>query len=341
MTVNVGFVGTGGRTFHEVVSLSHLPDVAVTGLCDIQPEALERIRLRVNQRLVGEAPPLEAPGFTDVRAMLEQAPLDAVYVSLPPFAHGAVEHAVLDAGKALMVEKPVALSMGVAREIDAHVRQSGVFAAVAYQWRYSSAVQRAREVLAGVPVGMVMAVRWSPLPGTPWWRVQSKSGGMLIEQHTHCIDLLRYLCGEVREVYAMAATALLTDVPNLDIADVNTVSLRLANGGVGIIANSCAAPAAFPGFHSYVHIVAKDLVLAVSLGNGLAVLRGRGDRQDYPEEVDPNLEMNKAFIEAVRSGDRSLIRCPYEEGMRTFELTYAAHLSATERRLVRIGEDYP
>ena len=143
-----------------------------------------------------------------------------------------------------------------------------MLAAVAYQWRYSTAVQQVRQLLSGVPIGMVTAVRWSALPGSPWWRVQSKGGGMLIEQHTHCTDLLRYLCGEVTEVYAMAATALLQDVPNLDIADVNAVSLRLASGAVGAISNSCAAVAALPGFHSYVPLLAQGMPVPLGLRPG-------------------------------------------------------------------------
>lgn len=341
MTVRIGFVGAGSRSVYEMIQLLQLPEVAITGVCDVVPDAIEKARAAVKQRGPAELPPLDAPGFTDVQAMLEQAPLDAVYVSLPPFAHGPAEHAVINAGKALMVEKPVALTMSLAREIDAHAREAGVLTAVAYQWRYSAAVAQVRELLAGVPIGMVTAVRWSNLPGSPWWRVQNKGGGMLIEQHTHCTDLLRYICGEVSEVYAMAATAILGDVPNLDIADVNCVSLRLANGGVGAISNSCAAVAALPGFHSYVHIIAKGMTIAVGLGPGAVILRGRNDRQEIPEEGNPNMAMNQAFVEAVRTGNRSLIRCPYDEGMRTFALTYACHISATERRLVRIGEELP
>ncbi len=341
MTVRIGFVGAGSRSVYEMIQLLQLPDVAITGVCDLVPEAIEKARAAVKQRGPADLPPLDAPGFSDVQAMLEQAPLDAVYVSLPPFAHGPAEHAVIDAGKALMVEKPVALSMGVAREIAQHARERNVLTAVAYQWRYSTAVRQVRELLAGVPIGMVTAVRWSSLPGSPWWRVQSKSGGMLIEQHTHCTDLLRYICGEVSEVYAMAATALLQDVPNMDVADVNVVNLRLASGAVGTISNSCAAVGALPGFHSYVHILAQGMTVAVGLGPGATILRGRGEREDIPEEGNPNMAMNRAFVRAVASGDRSGILCPYEEGMRTFELTYAAHISATEHRLVRIGEDLP
>ncbi len=226
MTVRVGFIGAGRRSVYEMTQLLQLPDVEITGICDIRPDAIEQARWSVTERGPAGSPPLSARGFTDVHAMLEQVALDAVYISLPPFAHGPAEHTVIEAGKAMMVEKPVALSMSIAREIAAHIQEQGVCAAVAYQWRYSTAVQKVRQLLKGTPIGMVTAIRWSGLPDVPWWRIQHKSGGMLIEQHTHCTDLLRYLCGDVDEVYAMASTALLKDVPNLDIADVNCVVIR-------------------------------------------------------------------------------------------------------------------
>jgi len=70
--------------------------------------------------------------------MLDAVDLDAVYVALPPFAHGEIEHAVIDAGKAILVEKPLAIDMGVARAIDAHIREAGVINSVGYQGRYGA-----------------------------------------------------------------------------------------------------------------------------------------------------------------------------------------------------------
>jgi len=97
------------------------------------------------------------------------------------------------------------------------------------------------------------------------------------------------------------------------------------------------APARCAPLHRYGRL---DFVVVV-VWPGAVVLRGREEREDIPEEGNPNMTMNKAFVEAVRSGDSSGILCPYDEGMRTFELTYAAHISATEQRLVHIGEALP
>ncbi len=342
MPVRLGFVGVGGRAVREMLDLVRIPEAQIVAFCDIAPERCREALERVNARRPEGTPPLEGVRFfTDTREMLQAVDLDAVYVSLPPFAHGDIEHAIIDAGKALFVEKPVAIDMRTAREIDAHIRAKGVISCVGYQSRYSTAVQQARRALQGVPIGLVIAIRIGGLPGTPWWRVQALSGGMLIEQHTHGVDLMRYLAGEVESVYAVANTQLLTDVPGLDIADVNSVAVRFKNGAVGTIANTCAlqpgqgAPQGLGG----VHVIAKNMTVSTS-ATATIIQRPQGQREEYPADGEPNFEMNRAFIRAVATGDRSGILSDYTDGMRSFEVTYAAHLSAVRGEPIRIGEGY-
>jgi myo-inositol 2-dehydrogenase/D-chiro-inositol 1-dehydrogenase len=271
--------------------------------------------------------------------MLDTAELDAVYVGLPPFAHGDIEHAVIDAGKAIFIEKPLAVDMAVAREIDAHIREKGVLNSVGYQWRYAGPMEQARQMLAHVPIGLLIAIRLGGLPSTPWWRVQEQSGGMLIEQHTHSVDAMRYLAGDVATVYAAAGTQLLNEVPNLDIADVNAASVTFVSGAVGSIVNSCAvAGPQMPNLSNAIHVVAKDLVLAASAG-ALHVMRPGTERQEIKAEGDDsNFKLNAAFIQAVETGDRSQIRSPYSDSLRTHAVTVGAVESARTGRVVDVRE---
>jgi myo-inositol 2-dehydrogenase/D-chiro-inositol 1-dehydrogenase len=350
MAVRLGFVGAGGRTVRELLDLVQVPDAEIAALCDIDQarceQAIERVQSRTaqsgNAEAIERAAALNPKTYDDVRRLLDGADVDAVYVSLPPFAHGPIEHAILDAKKHLIVEKPVAIDMNTAREIAAHAREAGVITAVAYQSRYSTAVQAARKVLEGVPVGLAIAIRMGGLPGTAWWRVQSRSGGMLIEQHTHGVDLMRYLVGEAESVFAYGNTKLLTDVPDLDIFDVNSVTVRFANGAVGSIVNTCAlqpGQGSPPNVSGAIHIVAKNMTVMAS-ASSLTVMRPERQQEEVKAEGDPNLEMNRAFVRAIQTGDRSLIRSDYDDGMRTFELTYACQLSAERGHPITIGQGY-
>jgi len=346
--VRLGFVGAGGRTVRELLDLVQIPEAEIVALCDIDvprcAQAIERVRERTaqsaNTAAIERARALAPAFYPDVRRMLDGSDLDAVYVSLPPFAHGEIEHAIIDAGKAIFVEKPVAMTMSVAREIDAHIREQGVISCVGYQSRYSTAVQAARERLRGVPIGLVIAIRLGGLPGTPWWKVQSKSGGMLIEQHTHGVDLMRYLAGEVQSVFAYANTVLLKDVPGLDIADVSSATVHFVSGAVGAIVNSCAlqpGQGSPPNLSGAIHLVGKNVTAMVSAG-GATFLRPQREREEIAAEGDPNLEMNRVFVHAVQRGDPGAIRSDYTDGLRTFEVTYACHLSAERGQEIRLGE---
>jgi predicted dehydrogenase len=339
MPVAVGFVGTGGRAAEEMRDLLEMEDTEIAALCDV---ALDRCTaaLAACNRIQAEAgrPPLRARCFTDVRDMLQSVRLDAVYVSVPTFAHGPIEHAVLDAGLHLFVEKPIAMELGIAQEIADHARRAGVVTAVGYQLRYASTTAAARRALAGRTVGMATALRFGGLPEPPWWRVQRQSGGMLIEQHTHAVDLLRYLVGEVTRVYAEADRLLLTDVPGLDIADVHAATLRFACGAVCTLGNSPALVdgLTLPGALSHIHIIARGLTLSLAAGSHLTVVRTGGQREEIEAERGFNRTMNEAFLHAVRTGDRSGILSPYDDALRSFAVTYACLRSAERREVVEL-----
>ena len=340
MTVRVGFVGVGGRAVTEMADLVRLPNVEIVALCDVSLERCQAGVRKVVAALGAEKAPTRATQFTSVAEMLRQADPDAVYVSLPPFAHGEVERQIVGAGKAICVEKPVALDMATAREIQAIVEGSGVVSAVGYQLRYGTTVTRAKQILEGRTIGLVAAVRLATLPDSPWWRVQAKSGGMLVEQHTHGIDLMRYLVGEVESVYAIADTRLLKEVPDLSIHDVNSATLRFANGAVGCILNSCAVPhSGLVPLGNGIHIVAKDVTISLDFAK-LTAVYADGRVEVLAEDPDTNYRLNSAFIGAVESGDRSQILSDYTDGVRTFEVTYATLLAAQRGQVVRLGVGY-
>src|SRR5215207_8691471 len=116
--VRLGFVGAGGRTVRELLDLVQTEGAEIAAMCDVDLPRCAQAVQRVQERSSGHPDPATvdraramAPQFfPDTQRMLDGAELDAVYVSLPPFAHGEIEHAIIDAGKAIFVEKPVAIT---------------------------------------------------------------------------------------------------------------------------------------------------------------------------------------------------------------------------------------
>ncbi len=163
---------------------------------------------------------------------------------------------------------------------------------------------------------------------------------MLVEQHTHSVDLLRYLAGEVDTVYAQADTLLLRDRPEVTIHDVNAATLRFRSGAVGSLYNSCAVPQAREVPNALaVQVVAKDVVVTYTFPETVAVWAD-GRREVFTDDGESNFRMNRAFVDAVKSGDRSGILSDYSEGVKTFEVTYACLLSAQRNEVVKLGQAY-
>lgn len=301
--IRAGFVAAGSRSVSHMAALTHLENVTVAGITELDPARAATAVARANDRRAPGSDPIQPQVFDNVQAMMDATDCNVIYLCLPPYAHGKIDHEVIDLGLPVMFEKPVAVDISVANEIAAHVAEAGIVNAAGYQKRYGAPVQAAKARLEGLPIGMAVAIRLSDLPSQPWWRVQAQSGGMLVEQHTHAVDLMRLLVGEIETVYAVGGIIFSQDVPNLDVFDMNAATVRFAGGIPGIIGNSCAAPEGAAVFPPHlVHVVAQGLT--VSVNQSKATFR----TQDQVEEVLPtepdDLLLNRAFIAAARRGNQ-------------------------------------
>jgi myo-inositol 2-dehydrogenase / D-chiro-inositol 1-dehydrogenase len=193
-TVSIGMVGAGAVAARHVRTLLALDGVRVAAVAD---PALERAR-----RLAELAGAAAYPNHLE---LLERERLDAVYICVPPFAHGAPELAAIDAGLPFFVEKPVAIDLETAAEIAARLAERPRVTCTGYHWRWLDIFERAAGLLADNPARLVQCFWLDKVPPPPWWRRRDGSGGQTIEQTTHVLDAARGLAGEVDEVQAFAA----------------------------------------------------------------------------------------------------------------------------------------
>ena len=103
--------------------------------------------------------------YADYNQMLAHEELDAVYISIPPFAHGAPERAVVAAGLPMFVEKPVHMDTDDAKDIAAEIEEKGIITAAGYQERYLDIIDKAQELLASRRVGFFMGYWMGGMPG--------------------------------------------------------------------------------------------------------------------------------------------------------------------------------
>jgi myo-inositol 2-dehydrogenase/D-chiro-inositol 1-dehydrogenase len=309
MPIQIGFVGTGGIANTHFDALSQLPEAQPVAFCDIDSERAERAAARFGGR-----------AYTDWRTMLDAESLDALYICLPPHGHDGVEIAAAERGIHLFVEKPVARDLDYARRVEKAIQRAGVMSMVGYHFRYYGAIERAKERLHGLPVLMVKGAWDGGMPGVPWWRQHALSGGQLVEQTTHIFDLARYLVGEIVEVFTFSQNnPALLHHPNGDVNVADVVCLKFENGAVGVITDTNGLHA--PG-EVGLKVYTPERIVEVSWGRMVETEANR--KEEYFSRDNPYLRESEAFLTAIRTGDRSLIRSDYSDGVRTLAVTLAA-----------------
>ena len=307
----IGFIGAGGIAQRHLGVLEHFPDVELVAFADPAEE-----------RAVAAAERFGARAYGAFEAMLGQEELDALYICVPPFAHGAAERAAIAKGLPFFVEKPLALDLALAEEIALAVEAAGLVTAVGYHWRYLDTVDEARHHLADRPAQFLSGYWLDSTPPPQWWWRQDGSGGQLNEQTTHIVDLARLLVGDVVQVYGSESRLARPDFPELDIATASTASLRFASGAVGNIGSTCLLHWNHRvGLHLFADGLAMELTdhdIMVDVGHGRPVRHAEGD---------PVVREDRDFIDAVRGGENR-IRCPYHEALKTLRVTDAIARSA-------------
>ena len=310
--VKVAFVGAGGNASGHMARVSQNPDAQIVAICDL------------NEACAKEAAgKFGATAYCDQERMIESEHMDALYVSVPPFAHTTAEVRAARKGVHLFVEKPVVLDLARGLEIWDAIEKAGIISCVGYQVRYMPTVDLAKRFLEGKTVGMVSCARWGGLPPQPWWKVMAQSGGQIVEQTTHQVDLIRCLAGEFAEVHANYATRMLGHVEGLDIPDVMAVTFMLQSGAVGCLTSSCAMVDG--GGKGELEIMADKTVLRWSAQTVTAV-PGEHPELAAPQPGAPTID--QVFIEAVKSQDPSKIRSDYLDGLKSADVTLAMNESA-------------
>lgn len=322
--VRVGFIGAGGIAGNHLGNLRNFDDVEFAAMCDVAKERAE-----------GRANDFGGNPYTDFQEMLEKEELDAVYLCLPPFAHGEPELAALERGIPIFIEKPIDADIASALAVRDKVAETGVLTSVGYNWRYSDAIQKARERLADFKVLGALGAWMGGMPGTPWWRVKELSGGQHIEQTTHVFDVCRFLLrGEAVSVHAVAAKGGMTEVPNYDIEDISFVNIAFDNGTIANIQSACC----LSGWGRVkIEVFGKNL--AADITQGQATLISGGNREEIKSTVNPYQLEDRIFIDAVKSGDGSKILAPYAEAVQTQKLMVAATRSMESGKAVFIQND--
>jgi predicted dehydrogenase len=271
--------------------------------------------------------------YTHAERMLDEAALDAAYVCLPPFAHTDQEILAARRGVALFVEKPLCVDLARAAEIDEAIRKAGVISAVGYNWRSTAITSIARERMAGKSISAVYAYWIGGFPGVMWWRRQAQSGGQMNEQATHVVDIARHLIGgKAVSVYAQGSRGIGSEKwEKHDVCDHIVATVTFDSGAVLCAGTGHLAPG---GFRTGVDFLLDELV--VTHNNNELIVKGPGHEEKIRNTNQPYEEEDRAFLDAVRSGDGQGVYCTYADAFETHRITMAINDSVESGQVVRL-----
>jgi predicted dehydrogenase len=312
--IGCGFIGT-----RHLRNLAAWDDVAVVAVAD--PDAA---------RAAAAAGAAGARAYTDPAELIAREALDAVWICVPPFAHGEPERAAADRGLPFFVEKPLAADLGTAERIAAAVADADLLTSVGYHWRYLDTVAAARALLRSSPARLALGFWLDATPPPAWWHVERTSGGQLVEQATHLFDLVRVLVGEPSAVFGAGCRCERAAWPDADILEVSSATLRIGCDAVATISATCILDAP--------HRIGLQLVaegVAIDLTEDEMTVDRGGRRQTRRVDVDPFHAEDRAFVDAVQ-GRPANVRAPYADALATHRLVAAAARSARSGELIEL-----
>lgn len=194
--VNTAIIGTGGRGTFLLGGLLAQPDTKVVALCDVKPDRLDRAAATA----VRDSP----TKYAEWQRVVERKDIDAVYIATPPYLHSEMAVAALQAGKHVYCEKPVGVTAPQVGDVVRAARASNKVFVAGQQLRsikqYVEAVGKIRDGIVGDLI-MVKAQREANADlahdGTSadWYFEVTKSGGYLIEQSVHNLDMCNWVVG--------------------------------------------------------------------------------------------------------------------------------------------------
>jgi len=365
----IGFIGAGAANFgggegpwDHASRLEKIPGLRAVGIAD--PD-LARAKSRLDERRgtlwTG------ARAFADFRPMLDEAKPEAVWIAVPPHAHGTtepgkdIEVECARRGVHMLIEKPLGGARPeLVRPVADAVAKSGVIASVGYMFRYSRAIGKMKEILDATPGGGRVFVgqydcAYSRIVKPEWWDIRPM-GGPIVEQATHFVDLARFLLGDANpaSVRAVAipggsAAGALSDIPqqpdgrrmDAGVPDAfrhpraTAAVWTFLNGAVGSLTHATLLHR--EKYDTRLEVWGDGLRVELDDPYGVPSLRVRRPHTEATETVpigddDPYLTEDLAFVEAVRTRNPAGIRSPYADAFRTFELTWAITDAASTDR---------
>jgi predicted dehydrogenase len=284
-----------------------------------------------------------AKAYDRVETLLADPDIDAVVIATPVYLHAGQTIAAAEAGKHVLVEKPMAMSTAECQAMIDACRQHQVQLAVFYYQRFNARHQKVRQLVQQGAIGQVTMAQarftslYPPEPNN--WRQDPDlgGGGALMDVGVHCIDTLRFILGEVEAVAAFVDTL----VYDYAVDDTATLSLRFRNGVQAVISVAFSVPEVDVETLNYLEVSGTGgriwtSPLQAKDSSGLLRLLTPDGAQRFTFEQSTHVALIEACGRAFQDGEP--IPIPGVEGLRGMAIVEAAIKSARTARTVFLAQ---
>jgi myo-inositol 2-dehydrogenase/D-chiro-inositol 1-dehydrogenase len=309
-TVGTASIGVGNRGSFLLEGVLQQSNAKVVALCDIKPDRLDKAATAAAR--------YNPTTYADWRRVIDRKDVDAVFIATPPYLHAEMATAAIKAGKHVYCEKPIGITPDQVRTILDAARGSNKVFVAGHQLRSQKQLgETVRKIHEGVigDVIMVKAQRHAtadlPHDGTSsdWYFDVTKSGGYLIEQSVHNLDLCNWAIGS-HPTRACGFGAILMykdDPPGRTIFDCGSLTFDYPKGVKMSFTQNVFHPASMPNGNQYVYIYGTKG--AVDLMNGTMYPPARGAQPVVlaPRQQEDQFAHIAAFYEAIEKGTPAVV----------------------------------
>jgi predicted dehydrogenase len=339
------------------------PHAELAAVCDLMPQRLSSVGGTFEQGSMPDLRQLYPPEllgrkweeigvrtYTSLDELLKDESIEIVSLCTPDHTHAELAVRILRSGRHLLMEKPLALSLAEAETIGEALVVSGSIFAVDYEFRFNPAIAQIRRLIAGGITGRIEAFTLyhfrRPFKRDKWQKwIQSRatSGGLIVEETSHWLDLLRFLTGQ--EVKRLCCDTSAAIHPDFDFEDIAFIQGSLTAGGIFQISH------ALSGFDFSLNLTVHGSRATVwchlkdnpasrldGMQSSYSALVAWGDSNRGPESADSRLygveatepynirDLTSDFVRCIVEGQKPAVG--FEDALRALELAIAAREAA-------------
>ena len=338
--IRLGVIGVGSHGTGHVRNISKgmTPEIEVAAICDIDPEALARVRDEFG----------DIPAFTDSHELIVSGLVDAVLIVTPHYDHPPIAMDAMNNGLHVMCEKPAGVYTKQVREMNAVAEKSNVVFGMMFNQRTNPVYIKTRELVQSGAFGEMRRVSWII---TNWYRPQAyynsgawratwsgEGGGVLLNQCPHNLDLWQWICGMPAKIYTKMSFG---KWHVIEVEDDVTTMVEYPNGATGTFVTTTGD---WPGSNRLE--ITMDKAKIVVENNQIHLWELEMTEQEFTATStipfsQPKFTYRQVEAEGTETGHCGILNAwagailrgealiaPGEEGINGLTLSNAMHLSA-------------